>query len=56
MIGDTVHIVTESHSTIDIEGALTVYHINDKENLLIVNPDLLISGTVVVNSYHCMRR
>lgn len=30
--------------------------INDKDGLIVVNPDLLISGTTVVSTVQCMRR
>ena len=31
-------------------------HISDKEGLIIVNPDILLSGTTVVSSVFCMRK
>ena len=31
-------------------------HITDSEGLLVVNPDVLLSGTTVVSSVFCMRK
>ncbi|XP_052810717.1 DNA replication ATP-dependent helicase/nuclease DNA2-like [Mya arenaria] len=46
--GDTVHVLGEfvdSHC-----------HMTDTEGLLVVNPDLLLSGTTVVSACFCMRK
>ncbi|KAK3084107.1 hypothetical protein FSP39_008260 [Pinctada imbricata] len=47
--GDIVHILANFD-----EGG--VCNITDKEGLIIVNPDLLLSGTTVVSSVFCMRK
>ncbi len=47
--GDTVHIIGEFNESGHCE-------INDHQNMIIVKPDLLVSGTTVVSTVHCMRR
>ncbi|XP_061197074.1 DNA replication ATP-dependent helicase/nuclease DNA2-like [Saccostrea echinata] len=47
--GDTIHIL----GTFDSNG---ICRITDKEGFIIVNPDLLLSGTTVVSSIFCMRK
>ncbi len=47
--GDTVHIIGEFDESEHCD-------INNDQNMIIVNPDLLISGTTVVSTVHCMRR
>ena len=47
--GDVVHIVGD----FDPAGRVTL---SDSKNLLIVHPDLLISGTSVVSGIYCMRK
>lgn len=46
--GDTVHILAEFTDN--------VCYITDKSGLLVINPDLLLSGTTVVSSVFCMRK
>ncbi|XP_060555585.1 DNA replication ATP-dependent helicase/nuclease DNA2-like [Ruditapes philippinarum] len=46
--GDTVHILADFTDN--------VCHITDQSGLLIINPDLLLSGTTVVSSVFCMRK
>lgn len=46
--GDIVHVVFD-HVGQD-------HVIDNQQGLLVVNPDLLISGTTVVSTVQCMRR
>ena len=48
--GDTVHIIAQ------IDPSASHYVINNNKGLIVVNPDLLISGTTVVSTVQCMRR
>ncbi|KAK3590495.1 hypothetical protein CHS0354_015484 [Potamilus streckersoni] len=48
-VGNTVHILA-------VLSADDTYTINDTQGLLVVNPDLLLSGTSVVSSVFCMRK
>ncbi len=47
--GDTVHVIGE----FDSSGRC---YVTDKQNLLVVQPDTLVSGTSIVSSLYCMRR
>ena len=47
--GDIVHI----HGDLGSDGP---YRITDDSGLIVVHPDLLISGTSVVSGVQCMRR
>ncbi|KAL4232940.1 Tripartite DNA replication factor [Mactra antiquata] len=47
-VGDTVHVLGEF-----IDNKC---HITDTSGLLVINPDLLLSGTTVVSSVFCMRK
>lgn len=49
-VGDVVHILDPDE---DPSGIL---RISEMKGLIVVNPDLLISGTSVVSGVHCMRR
>ncbi len=49
-IGDVVHILA------DYSDDLDAFKVDDKEGLLVVNPDRLISGTSIVSSLFCMRK
>ena len=60
-VDDIVHIILDDSTLINHGVAETTlkqetYHINDKQNLIIVNPDLLLTGTSVVNTLFCMRK
>ena len=48
--GDIVHIIAQ------IDPNASHYVINNNKGLIVVNPDLLISGTTVVSTVQCMRR
>ena len=47
--GDIVNIT----GTFDEEGVCAV---TDESNILVVHPDLLITGTAIVSCMNCMRR
>ena len=48
--GDIVHIIVQDAPSV------SHYVINNNKGLIVVNPDLLISGTTVVSTVQCMRR
>ena len=48
-VGDIVNILGEFNAD-------NVCYITDENNLFVIHPDWLISGTSVVNSIHCMRK
>ena len=48
--GDIAHIIAQ------IDPSASHYVINNNKGLIVVNPDLLISGTTVVSTVQCMRR
>ncbi|XP_064619573.1 DNA replication ATP-dependent helicase/nuclease DNA2-like [Lineus longissimus] len=47
--GDVINVL----SHFDASG---ISYVSDKQGLLVVNPDYLVSGTTVVGSVYCMRR
>jgi len=48
-VDDTVNVI----GTFDLDS---VCRITDNDNFIIVNPDLLVSGTTIVSTMRCMRR
>lgn len=56
-IGDIVHIHSTWHELFDENDELTEVAILDcKSGLIVVHPDILISGTSVVSSLFCQRK
>jgi DNA replication ATP-dependent helicase Dna2 len=51
-IGDVIHVLDEKI----VENRDDCLLIDDGQNFLVHSPDCLVSGTVVADSFHCLRR
>lgn len=52
--GDTVNILVDRGQSVANERNVMI--VNNSSGQIVVNPDLLLSGTTIVSGVHCLRR
>ncbi|KAK7487914.1 hypothetical protein BaRGS_00020815 [Batillaria attramentaria] len=54
--GDVVHVLSDSNQSGPNTTQNGVLVVSDTQGQIVVNPDLLLSGTVIVSGVYCLRR
>lgn len=52
--GDIVNILGDRGQSVENERNVMI--VNNSSGQIVVNPDLLLSGTTIVSGVHCLRR